>query len=187
MSLATDTSTSLSHEKYFMLEEQLQQKHEYIGGEVFAMTGGSVKHGLIGKNATTALDIALKNTPCTAYNSDVKLHIAAADGYFHPDAMVLCDEGIVHDHFVESPVLIIEVLSESTEGYDHGKKFAFYRQIDALQTYIMLHQDTPLTEVYRRRSDNSWLLKEYAGLDSVIKINDDLSLSMRDLYNKIDF
>lgn len=189
MSTAEDRykTKKLTIEEYFDLEEELDQKFEYVDGEIFDMTGGTVRHGLICKNATTSLDNKLKDKPCTVFNSDVKLCIDEIKNYFYPDAMVLCEKGEISDKYVQHPEIIIEVLSSSTEDYDHGKKFAFYRLIDSLSIYIMLHQDKPLAEVYQRSGDHSWLLEEYLGLDAMIPIKDALFLSMADLYRQVTF
>jgi len=101
--------------------------------------------------------------------------------------MVLCEAGKIDKKQAEQPLIIVEVLSPSTEDYDHGKKFAFYRLIDALQTYIMLRQEKPLAEVYQRNPDNSWLLKEYSGMGKEIPLQKGLSLAMTDLYRQVDF
>ena len=174
-------------EEYFALEEELDQKFEYVAGEIFDMTGGSVNHGLISKNAAFALDISHRNKPCTVFNSDVKLYIDDACNYFYPDAMMLCEEGEISEKYVQHPQIIIEVLSPSTEDYDHGKKFTFYRLIKSLKTYIMLHQNEPFAEVHQRNPDNSWLMKEYKGMDTAIPINNELSLAMTDLYRQVKF
>lgn len=174
-------------EEYFALEEELNQKFEYVDGEIFDMTGGTVNHGLISTNTTTTLSLLFRDQTCTVFNSDVKLQVESINNYFYPDAMVLCEEGKIEKKYVQHPQIIIEVLSSSTEDYDHGKKFGSYRLIDTLQVYIMLHQDQPLAEVYQRNPDNSWLLKEYAGLDMHIPVNTDLSLAMSDLYRQVDF
>lgn len=174
-------------EEYFALEEELDQKFEYIAGEIFNMAGGSVNHGLISKNATLSLDIGNRNKPCTVFNSDVKLYISDVDNYFYPDAMMLCEAGEISENHVQNPQIIIEVLSPSTEDYDHGKKFTFYRLIKSLKTYIMLHQDKPLAEVHQRNPDNSWLMKEYDGLDTVIPVSEGISLAMVDLYRQVKF
>lgn len=185
--LAEEQTRHLSVEEYFALEEELGEKFEYVTGEIFAMTGGSINHALIGKNITIALDSAFRDKPCTVLNSDAKLHINTADSYFYPDAMVLCEQGNISEQYVESPQIIVEVLSPSTEDYDHGKKFAYYRQIDSLQTYIMLHQDKVLAEVYQRRLDNSWLLKEYTAIENTIALDDGIELMMSDLYRQVKF
>ena len=177
----------LTIEEYFALEEELNQKFEYVDGEIFDMTGGTVNHGLISTNTTTTLSLLFRDQTCTVFNSDVKLQVESINNYFYPDAMVLCEEGKIEKKYVQHPQIIIEVLSSSTEDYDHGKKFGSYRLIDTLQVYIMLHQDQPLAEVYQRNPDNSWLLKEYAGLDMHIPVNTDLSLAMSDLYRQVDF
>ncbi len=177
----------LSVEEYFALEEELNQKFEYVDGEIFDMTGGTVNHSLISTNLTTALSILFRDQPCIVFNSDAKLQIESMQNYFYPDAMVLCEAGKIDKKFVQHPQIIVEVLSSSTEDYDHGKKFAFYRSIEALQVYIMLHQDQPLAEVYQRNADNSWLLKEYTGLEEQLPVADKLSLKMSDLYRQVDF
>ena len=186
-SLANDKTTHLSHTDYFEFEEEQGQKFEYLAGEVFAMTGGSIAHGLIGTNTTTTLSNALRNKPCTVFNSDVKLYIDDIDSFFYPDAMVLCEEGETSKQYVRLPQLIVEVLSPSTEDYDHNKKFAYYRQISSLKTYIMLHQDQALAEVYQRNDNDGWLLNEYVGLDSVIVLQNDVSLAMSELYRQVEF
>ncbi len=178
----------LSVEEYFLLEEELDQKFEYINGEVFNMTGGTVNHSLICKNTTTSLDNIFQNQPCTVFNSDAKLQLDYATNYFYPDAMVLCEQGKIKKKYVQHPQIIIEVLSPSTEDYDHGKKFDFYRQIKALQTYILLHQDKPLAKVFQRNANNSWLLTEYTRLEDRLPVyNTELSLLMADLYRQVDF
>jgi Uma2 family endonuclease len=177
----------LTVEEYFALEEELNQKFEYVDGEIFDMTGGTINHSLISTNTVALLHRLLHDTPCTVLNSDAKLQLETVSNYFYPDAMVLCDQGEMEKKYVLHPQIIIEVLSPSTEDYDHGKKFAFYRQIEALQTYILLHQDQAFAEVFQRNPDNSWVLKEYAGLESSIPVDKELSLAMADLYRRVDF
>ncbi len=178
---------NLSHEEYFALEEELNEKFEYIAGEVFAMSGGSVFHALIGANSIITLGNAFRHHPCRVLSSDAKLQVTETDSFLYPDAMVVCDENDDNQKYIQSPRIIIEVLSPSTEDYDHGKKFAYYRLVKSLQIYIMLHQDKPLAEVYQRNDDNSWTLKEYLGLKAVIKVPEDVQLTMTDLYHKVDF
>lgn len=157
-----------------------------INEEVFGMKDETVNHSLISKNTATSLDFIFKDMSCTVLNS-TKLQIENINNYFDPDAMVLCKEGKINKRCVQSPQIIVEVLSNFTEGYDHGKKFAFYRQIDTLRIYIMLHQNQPLAEVFQRSLENSWLLKEYRGLEDNIPVGNELSLKMSDLYYQVDF
>jgi len=177
----------LSVEEYFLLEEELDQKFEYVNGEVFNMTGGTVNHGRISTNVIGTLYQLLNGTPCSVFNSDVRLQLDHATNYFYPDAMVLCEQGKIEKKYVQHPQIIIEVLSPSTEDYDHGKKFDFYRQIKALQTYILLHQDKPLAKVFQRNANNSWLLTEYTSLEDRLPVYAELSLLMADLYRQVDF
>lgn len=180
-------SKNLSIEEYFELENELNQKFEYVNGEIFDMTGGTINHSLISTNVTTVFSLLLRDTPCTVLNSDAKLSIDKMKSFFYPDAMVLCEAGKIDKKSVQYPEIIIEVLSPSTEDYDHGKKFAFYRLIKTLNIYIMLHQDKPLAEVYQRTPNSSWLLKEYSSLDDIIPVKNNLLLAMADLYRQVKF
>ena len=184
---ALDQYKDLTHEEYFSLEEELNEKFEYIAGEIFAMSGGSVQHALIGANSIITLGNAFRDYPCKVLGSDAKLYINEVDIFFYPDAMVECDDIGGSGKFIQSPYIIIEVLSPSTEGYDHGKKFAYYRLIQSLKIYIMLHQDKPLAEVYQRNEDNSWTLREYEGLEAAINLQEGVPLTMADLYHKVEF
>lgn len=177
----------LTVEEYFALEEELGEKFEYVSGEIFAMTGGSINHALIGKNMAIALDSSYRGKPCIVFNADAKLRLSEAENYFYPDAMVVCEEGKIDAQYVESPRIIVEVLSPSTEDYDHGKKFAYYRQIASVQIYIMIHQSDVLVEMYQRRSDNSWVLKEYTDLTDHIALEEGVQLTLQDLYRDVTF
>ena len=176
----------LTVEEYFALEEELDQKFEYVNGEIIDMAGVNIKHSLISTSTTASLDNATREKTCIVLNSNAKLYIKHINSYFYPDAMVVYDKDSIFKNHVQNPEIIIEVLSPSTEGYDHGKKFAFYRLIETLKTYIMLHQNKPLAEVYQRNPDNSWLLKEYLGLEQVIDIDDNVQLAMADLYRQVN-
>lgn len=178
---------NLTHEEYFALEKELDQKFEYVAGEIFAMTDGSINHALIGTNTIITLGNTFRNYPCTVLNSDAKLSIDEIDSFFYPDAMVLCEEGEIDKKYIQSPQIIVEVLSSSTEDYDHGKKFSYYRLIKSLQTYVMLHQDKVLAEVYQRSKDNSWILREYSNPEAVIPLGEGLQLAMEELYRQVKF
>lgn len=184
---ALDQQKNLTHAEYFALEEELNEKFEYIAGEIFAMSGGSVQHALIGANSIITLGNAFRNHSCRVLSSDAKLQINEIDSFLYPDVMVACDETDNNGKYIQSPRIIIEVLSPSTEDYDHGKKFSYYRLIQSLQAYIMLHQSKPLAEVYQRNGDNSWTLKEYLGLEAVINLQENVQLTMADLYHKVEF
>ncbi len=177
---------TLSHQEYFALESDQQQKYEYLAGEVFAMSGGSTRHARIATNTIISLAKCLSNPNCSIYNSDATLFVDEVDGFFHPDIMMLCEDSEEQEKFVKCPQLIIEVLSPSTQDYDHGQKFSFYRQIDCLENYIMLHQDKILAEVYQR-DNNRWILQDISGIKSSITLANGLKLKLADLYQQVTF
>lgn len=128
-------------------------KHEYIDGWVYAMAGGSLDHATIGFNAVQSLKAALGRGPCRAYPSDAAARLSASR-YTYPDATVTCDEG---DHGrvteVQAPRVIVEVLSESTEAYDRGDKFGYYRECPTIHEYVLVATRYQTVEVYRRTAE----------------------------------
>ncbi len=139
-------------------------KHEYLAGEVFAMAGARDAHVTVALNVATLLKAHLRGGPCRVYIADMKLRVAAAEAFFYPDVFVTCDE---RDHgsplFKAHARLVVEVLSESTAGFDRGQKFASYRRLDSLQEYIIIDADAHTVDVFRRDADGHWVLYPYAG------------------------
>lgn len=143
-------------------EAQQERKHEYLGGEVFAMVGARREHVVVAGNLFSALKQRLRGGPCQAYVADLKLRVEAADAFFYPDVMVSCDAG---DHAatlsLSRPMLIVEVLSDSTAAFDRGDKFAAYRTLGSLQEYVLVDIPARRVEVFRRQADGDWLFHEY--------------------------
>lgn len=143
-------------------EAQQEQKHEYLHGEVFAMVGARREHVVVALNLAAALKQRLRGGPCQAYVADLKLQVEAADAFFYPDVMVSCHPG---DHaatlFLSWPVLIVEVLSDSTAAFDRGDKFAAYRTLESLQEYVLVDIPARRVEVFRRQAGGDWLFHEY--------------------------
>ncbi|MFM8330851.1 MAG: Uma2 family endonuclease [Candidatus Methylumidiphilus sp.] len=175
----------LSHADYFALEQADEQRYEYYAGEVFAMAGGSETHALISMNIGAALVNALRNKPCRVYGADMKLHVRDHDKFCYPDVQVLCEQGTRHGQYVENPVLIVEVLSDSTESYDRGRKFEHYRSIDALQYYLLVDQNRQHVDLYVRQSDNQWLLS--SPIDHISFPLLDISLQLDEIYRQVEF
>ncbi|MEZ5584295.1 MAG: Uma2 family endonuclease [Candidatus Competibacteraceae bacterium] len=142
-------------------EDQQQEKHEYIAGEVFAMVGARREHVVVSLNLAAAFKQRLRGGPCQAYIADLKLRVEAVDAFFYPDVLVSCD---ARDHaasqFVEHPLLIVEVLSESTAAFDRGNKFAAYRTLPSLQEYVLVDVESHRVESFRRTPENDWLFHE---------------------------
>ncbi len=158
-------------------EESQAEKHEFVAGEVFAMTGARQEHVLVSGNIYAALKKRLRGKPCRAYVVDMKLRVETANAFFYPDVMVSCHP---EDHqakqFLSQPTLIVEVLSDSTADYDRGGKFVAYRKLESLQEYLIVDIDNRRVECFRRTADNDWLLHDY--LDEVDCQLHSLSLSL---------
>jgi len=143
-------------------EAQQPEKHEYVGGEMFAMVGARREHVVVSLNLAAAFKEGLRGGPCQAYVSDLKLRVEAADAFFYPDVMVSCDRSDQSATlFISRPVLIVEVLSESTAAFDRGDKFAAYRSLDSLQEYVLVDIHARRVEVFRRTPERDWLFHEY--------------------------
>jgi Uma2 family endonuclease len=149
---------SYTLEEYEGVEESSPVKHEYFGGEIFAMAGGSRNHNRIAANVLSALVVALRGGPCEAFGSDMK--VATADGlYTCPDVMVVCGEVQVIGQRLEAvtnPVALVEVLSPSTAAYDRGDKFEHYRSIPTLREYVLVDQDAVRVEHFRSGETGEW-------------------------------
>lgn len=184
--MQTAEQLHFSAEDYLAWEEQQAEKHEFVAGEVFAMTGARQDHVVVSGNIFAGLKQRLRGRPCRAYISDMKLKIDAADAFFYPDVMVSCNLG---DHqseqFISKPTLIVEVLSESTADYDRGGKFVAYRKLESLQEYLIVDIDNRRVECFRRTADNDWLLHDYIGESDCKLVSLNLSLPMAEIFEDI--
>ena len=144
----------ISEAEYLAGEKIARVKHEYVAGEVFAMAGASKAHVTIVLNVGAALHAALRGKPCRAYISDMKLRVKAAAAYYYPDVVATCaPRDLAADapaYYLESPCLIVEVLSESTERVDRSEKLRAYQQIDSLVEYLLINQEKREVEIHRR-------------------------------------
>lgn len=181
----------LSFDDWLAIERTAtEQRSEYVAGEVFAMAGGSEEHNLIALNVGAELRNQLKNRPCRVYPSDMKVHIAADDVGAYPDVMVVCGERAFHDgrrDLITNPILIVEVLSDSTEAYDRGDKFHHYRRLGSLQAYLLLSQTRMQAELFLRQPDGTWSLSSYEGpTDSIPLHLIEAELSLAEVYDKVE-
>ena len=185
---------SLAHytfEDYLEWENRQPLRHEFVGGEVFSMTGASDLHNEVAGNLYTLLRQQLRGTPCRVFMADVKVRIETADCAFYPDLLVTCAESDRSDRYVKrSPVVVVEGLSASTAAFDLGEKFAAYRQLDSLREYVLIDQERVRVQVFRRL-DDQWLVDsvgpgerlilESVGLAFLVeKIYEDLSQAAPD-------
>jgi Uma2 family endonuclease len=153
-----------SPEAYLEGEKVSPVKHEYINGYVYAMAGTSDSHALIITNLIAMLRPHLRNSGCLLMTQDMKVKISLKNIFYYPDALVTCDDrDQANRYFKEYPKLIIEVLSDSTEKFDRGQKFADYREILSLEEYVLIAQDQPQVEVFRRNVAGRWELYDFRG------------------------
>ena len=144
---------------YLTWEVDQPERHDFVDGEVYTMSGGEDRNATVAGNVYMALREHLRGTPCRVYAVDVRLHVRARDNYFYPDVMVTCSDADRASRLSKSdPVLIVEVLSKSTEAYDRGEKFANYRAIESLAEYVMIDIPARRVELYRKGTDGLWVL-----------------------------
>lgn len=177
----TAAKQKLSIEEYLAQEERTQERHEYVGGEVFAMVGATPLHNQISLNLAAALRTALKARPCRVFMSDIKLQVQKADAFYYPDVFVSCGEAVPgkDSKFATDAQLVIEVLSDSTGAYDRGDKLHAYRKLSSLQEYVLVSQDLRRVEVYRRGPGAGWTFLTFER-DEVVRlasVNTELPLS----------
>ena len=160
----------LSPEEYLDWEERSEVRHEFIDGEVFAMAGSSDDHATIVGNAFMALSPFARKCGCRLFPQDVKARPKGLSRYYYPDLMVTCDERDKGDRYVKRHYkLIVEVLSDSTEAFDRGRKFEDYRRSESLEEYVLIAQDRISVDVFRLNAAGRWELEGY-GAGSVVEL-----------------
>ena len=176
----------LDESEYLTLEASSPVRHEYVAGEIFAMTGASIRHNIIAGNLYTALRTHLRGTPCRALMEGVKLYLKKERSYFYPDVMVTCESRLLEldaqMQIVDSPTLIIEVLSPSTEGIDRREKLRAYRTLPSLKEYALVSPDECELELYRRRGDIAWDIITFEPGDAVEFASVELQMPIADVY-----
>ena len=176
-----------AHE-YFSFVESSLERYEFYYGEIFAMSGATRIHNLIVGNLFFFFKNQFKNKDCEIYASDMRVQITENSHYTYPDLAIVCDKRIFTDKkesTLINPILIIEVLSNSTESYDRGKKFQSYRSIQSLQTYILVSTNYKHIEVFKRVENNEWILSEPDSNGNLVISNPGCTLSLKDVYQSI--
>ncbi|KAB0240014.1 Uma2 family endonuclease [Microcystis aeruginosa EAWAG127a] len=190
MTIATDKST-YSFAEYLQLEETAAYKNEYQDGEIIPMTGGTTDHNKIALNFAAYLKFALKGQKYNIFIGDVKLWIAQYRQATYPDVMLIEGEPIYYETgktTVTNPKLIVEVLSKSTQNYDQGDKFLYYRSLPEFQEYILISQSRPYIMQYNKTEENKWLLTEYEGENASLSLTSvNFALSFQEIYEGVTF
>lgn len=174
--------------EYLAFDRASPAKHEYWDGEVFAMSGGSREHSQLQANVSAALVNALRERPCIALTADMRVRIPASEKYVYPDGIVVCGEVLVEDDENDTllnPTVLFEVLSDSTESFDRGRKFENYQSITALTDYVLVAQDRVRVEHFRRQADGSWLLRILGPTDRLILESAGCEIAVEDIYHKV--
>jgi Uma2 family endonuclease len=189
--MSSQRTTLLTPEEYLEIERRAERKSEYFRGEMFAMAGASRRHVVIVANLVREFGNRLDAGPCEIYSNDMRLRVSSTGLYTYPDVMVACGDPQFADDQIDTvlnPILIVEVLSESTEAFDRGKKFEQYRTLPSLREYLLVAQDAPRIEQYTRQPDDRWLLAVTHGRDASIRLASiDCALPLARIYHKVDW
>jgi len=177
----------MTAEEFLAWDETQTIKHEFVHGEVFAMTGGVDRNYTVALNLAITLRQQLRGTPCRVYGSDVKLRVDAADCFFYPDLMVTCGATDLANRLIKrEPVLVVEVLSPSTAAFDRGDKFADYRQLPTLAEYLLVDVDRRRCDLYRKGADGLWVLHP-SGPDEAVELQSvALTVAAADLWADLE-
>jgi len=189
--MSTVPKQFITPEQYLHRERNAEFRSEYFRGEMFAMAGASANHNLIVGNCVQNIGQQLKKKPCRVYPSDLKLRIQATGLYTYPDLSVVCGEPQLesdHGDVLLNPVVLIEVLSDSTEAYDRGKKFEHYRTIPSLKHYVLVAQDRHSIDCFSLNPDGSWSLTACQTPTGMVELAAiDSQLSAVEVYDKVVF
>ncbi|MBI5494845.1 MAG: Uma2 family endonuclease [Deltaproteobacteria bacterium] len=174
----------MSYQAYLAAEEHAAEKHEWVNGEVFAMAGGTVEHARLQMAVGATLLAQLRGRPCVVLSSDARVRVGATGLSTYPDVSVVCGKVETAEpdpHGVLNPVVIVEVLSDGTEAYDRGEKFAHYRRLESLREYVLVSQRGPRIEVFRRE-EGGWTLHEWGPGETAHLASVDAALAVDEVY-----
>ncbi len=188
MIAARDNDRHFTPEEFFVWEEQQLEKHELIDGRVYAMSGGTRNHSDIAGNFLSIIKLHLRGSGCKTYNPDCRVNILNTPNYTYPDLSVTCDSrDQENDLYITYPCLIVEVLSNSTEAYDRGKKFEKYRRNPNLIDYVLVSSDEVAIDIYHKNDAGEWVIVSYRGGDRVELKSINLSLPIEQFYEEVVF
>jgi len=178
-------------EEYLELEDKAEYKSEYRDGEIIPMTGGTTNHNKIAGNFYSNLKFALKGQSFDVFIGDVRLWIPRYRQYTYPDVMIIQGEPVYYGKgttTVTNPIMIMEVLSKSTQDYDRGEKFKYYRSIPDLKEYILIDQYSFYIEQFSKNTSEKWVLTEYESEDAVLALESiNLEITFSEIYERVNF
>ncbi|TAG85816.1 MAG: Uma2 family endonuclease [Oscillatoriales cyanobacterium] len=187
MIAAKENFPQLTPAEYFTWEEKQLEKHEYIDGQVYAMSGGSKNHSLISVRFITLFSNHLEGGGCETGNSDLRVNIVETTNYTYPDVSVTCDDRDKNTtQYITYPCLIVEVLSKSTEAYDRGGKFRMYRHNPVLQDYLLVSSTSIEMDLYQKNDAGEWLIVNYQEGDTIELKSINLSFAIEQVYRGLN-
>lgn len=189
--MAAQPHAGMTVEEYLAFERASAEKHEYRDGEIVAMVGASYRHNTIVGNVFASLRARLRDSSCRVNFSDLRVQIPGERFYTYPDLTVVCGPPRFSDDRQDTllnPQIIIEVLSPSTQGYDHGEKFRHYRSIESLREYVLIEQDSQRIEHFVRQANDLWLLSDTIGPDATLHLPTlDCAIPFAEIYEEVVF
>lgn len=177
-----------TREEYFAFEEKATERHEYHDGEILAMSGGTRNRSLLGGRAIHLLSSIFNTKGCHVFSSDIKVQIERFNQFVYPDASVVygkLEDVDGRSDVINNPLIIVEVLSDSTEGYDRGAKFFKYRSLNSLQEYVLISQYQKQIDVFSRQEEKIWQMASYNEGQMVKLANLEVEFPLNDIYEGI--
>ncbi|NET33922.1 MAG: Uma2 family endonuclease [Cyanothece sp. SIO1E1] len=191
MTIASPRPQTYTAEEYLALEIESDIRSEFRSGEIVPMTGGTPAHNKLSSAFNALLWFGLRGKPYSVFVADQRLWIPSVDHYVYPDVMIVANPVELkpgRKDTVVNPILIVEILSKSTQGYDQGKKFAHYRTIESFQEYVLIDQYSSHVEHYLKQTTKQWLFTEYDRLDATFALASvSVEIALADLYEAIEF
>ncbi len=187
--MATVAHPYITPEDYLERERLAEFRSEYLNGEVFEMAGGTLDHGEVIGNLVRVLGNTLEAKPCRVVPAELRINVSQSGLYTYPDVTVVCGEPAFLDDLhdtITNPILIAEVLSDSTKSYDRGQKFHYYRGLSSLEEYLTVAQDEIQIEQYTRQPTGQWLLTETKDATAILALQSlDIEVKVSDIYAKV--
>ncbi|MEH2461362.1 Uma2 family endonuclease [Nostoc sp.] len=186
--IATPNKYHLTPDEYLQWEAKQEIKHEYINGEVYARTGGTIAHNAIAVNLIAALRPHVRGSSCRVLGTEAKVGITEKGSFFYPDVLVTCNaQDRQAIQVIQFPKLIVEVLSPGTEAYNRGAKFAQYRRLETLQEYVLINSESIGVEIFRLNERSKWELTSYTNGDEIELICIEFKFPIELLYEDVEF
>jgi len=190
MSASPQVAVKITPQEYRAFERQATEKHEFVDGIIYAMSGASKEHNFISSNITGELYLAFKKRPCVVCANDMRVKVNESD-YVYPDVVAVCGDAQFEDNTFDTlsnPTVIIEILSDSTERYDKGRKAELYRALPTMQDYVLISQTHCYMEHYHRQTATQWLFTIISQMDEKLTLPSvNVTIAVQDIYDKVSF